>query len=214
MNSSSKRASHIRVLPPAHSDEGQIVDDARCDETAQVLRRTRRSLLETIGWPLFAGAALVITLVVVFLVLDLVDGNLASVVEGHMNLWQHVEFRSATIVALLTGILVAHPYEEAATQYEFNRLQARFPDTVSEPFQHHLETVDWIRIRCVGLAGALVMTAIVPALYTEPARFLRLETYLMPSVLLDLAMGAALGWIAARMLFAHVVQDRSFDNPY
>jgi hypothetical protein len=72
--------------------------------------------------------------------------------------------------------------------------------------------VNSIGLRRAGLVGALVITAIVPTLYIEPARFLRLETYLLPSVLFDLAMGAALGWITARMLYASVVQDRSFAN--
>ena len=58
--------------------------------------------------------------------------------------------------------------------------------------------------------GALLIVAIVPTLYLEPSRFLRAETYRLPSVLFDLAVGAVFGWTLARTLAAAIVQDRAF----
>jgi hypothetical protein len=47
-------------------------------------------------------------------------------------------------------------------------------------------------------------------LYRDPSRFLHAETYAMPSVLFDLAVGAALGWATSRTLYASMWQDRAF----
>jgi len=188
--------------------EPPIVDGTQSEGVAHVTRRSWRSHCETIGWSLVAGGMFVVALVVTFLTFDLVDGNLASVVSGQVVWWQHVEFRGAVIVALFAGILVAHPYEEAASRRELPWLESGFLDTESDPLQDPLETADPSGLRRAGLLGVLVMTAIVPTLYTEPARFLRLETFALPSVLFDLAVGAVLGWITARMLYASVVQDR------
>jgi len=54
------------------------------------------------------------------------------------------------------------------------------------------------------------VASLVPALYLDPSRFLRLETWLLPSVQFDLAVGAAFGWALGRILYAGVRQDRVF----
>lgn len=66
------------------------------------------------------------------------------------------------------------------------------------------------RPRTVGLLGAAVIVAIVPTLYRDPSRFLRAETYALPSVWFDLVVGAALGWATSRTLYAAITEDRIF----
>ena len=164
--------------------------------------------------PLAVGAALGLALVATFLLLDLWDRNLRTLLSGEVAPWRHVEVRSAFIIAsLVAGVLVTHRYEQAGTRRDLRALLPALrrveladdggdADAVGAP--------DRSRLRAVGALGAAGITAIVPMLYLDPTRFLRVETYAMPSVLFDLAVGAALGWATSRTLYASVCQDRAF----
>jgi len=157
--------------------------------------------------PLLAGLALATGLVAVFLALDWHDGNLDPWLRGEVPAWRFVEVRSAILVAtLFAGVLVTHRYEEIGTRRD---LAALAPELVPGA----LVSADVVAprwLRAVGLLGAAVLVAIVPTLYRDPSRFLRLETYALPSVLLDLLVGAALGWATSRTLYAAVCEDRAF----
>ncbi len=157
--------------------------------------------------PLIAGLALASGLVAVFLALDLFEGNLDPWLSGEVSAWRFTEFRSALLVSMLfAGVLVTHRYEEVGTGRDLAALAPELaPGALAEA-----ESVDPHWLRAVGLVGAAVLIAIVPTLYRDPSRFLRLETYALPSVLFDLIVGAALGWATSRTLYAAVCQDWVF----
>jgi len=164
--------------------------------------------------PLAVGFGLGIALILAFLGLDLIDGSLRTLLSGEVAPWRDVEVRSAFIIAtLFAGVLVTHRYEEAGTRRDLRSLlPALRPVSLANGGgdEEAVGAPDPLRLRAVGTLGALCIMAIVPMLYRDPSRFQRPETYALPSVLFDLAVGAALGWATSRTLYASVCQDRAF----
>jgi len=164
--------------------------------------------------PLGVGVGLGVALILAFLGLDLLDGNLRTLLSGEVAPWRHVEVRSAAIIAtLFAGVLVTHRYEEAGTRRDLRALLPSLRRVSLANGDRDEEAVGASNPRClrvVGALGAACITAIVPMLYRDPSRFLHAETYRLPSVLFDLAVGAALGWATSRTLYASVCQDRAF----
>ncbi len=165
------------------------------------------------GSPLAVGAGLALGLAAAFLVLDGLEGRLAAVWAGEIPFWAHVEVRSAAVCALLlAGLVVTHHREEAGITRDLERLSPHLAWNGTHPRTQLRAAIEVPRdrLRLAGVAGALVVLAIVPTLYLEPARFLRPETYRLPSVAFDLLVGAVFGWTLTRTLVAAVVQDRAF----
>jgi hypothetical protein len=110
------------------------------------------------------------------------------------------------VALLLAGVVVTHRHESLGTRRDLERLSPQLADDeeTSPP------AADRWRTALAGVAGALVIAAIVPTLYLDPTRFLRAETYLRPSVLFDLAVGAVLGWTVFKTLYAALAEDRRF----
>ena len=154
--------------------------------------------------PLAVGALVAAALGLVFFALDLLDGNLATLLSGEVAPWRHVEVRSAVVVStLLAGVIVMHRYEELGSRRDVEKLAPQLA-RVAEPAGWRLGP------RAAGAIGAALIVAIVPMLYVVPARFLLARTYTMPSVLFDLAVGAVLGWTTFKTLFATLSEDRRF----
>jgi hypothetical protein len=162
--------------------------------------------------PVWVGAAVAGLLVAAFGLLDLVDGNLATALSGEVPFWRHVEVRSALVVSiLLAGLVTTHRYEEVGSRGDLARLAPRLlPASDAAALEREVGSVHPRGLRLVGAGGALLLAAIVPALYLDPSRFLRAETWLLPSVLFDLGVGASLGWVSFRTLYAAIVQDLGF----
>lgn len=154
--------------------------------------------------PLVVGAMVAGALVLAFLGLDLVDGNLATLLSGEVAPWRHVEVRSAVVVSvLLAGVIVMHRYEELGTRRDAERLApqlARGAAADDRPASS----------RAAGVLGAAMITMLVPMLYVVPSRFLLPQTYAMPSVIFDLVIGAVLGWTTFKTLVAALHEDRRF----
>jgi len=158
------------------------------------------------------GAGVAFAFAAAFVALDLWDGNLDAVLDGRIPLWQHVEIRSALVVsALLAGVVAIQRYEELGMRSDLERLRSQLRGAGSRAdFDAFAARPAPRLLDAAGATGALMITAIVPTLYLDPLRFTRLETYAMPSVIFDLAVGAVLGWTAFRALVAGIVQDRAF----
>jgi hypothetical protein len=162
--------------------------------------------------PYAVGVAFAFALASAFALLDVLDGNYANLAAGEVPLWAHVEFRSMLVVAvLLAGILVTHRYEELGIRQDVVRLapQLQPPNQVAL-LERQVGHVPRRGLYVAGGLGALLIASLVPALYLDPTRFLSLETYAMPSVLLDLVIGAVIGWTLFRTLYAGIAQDRAF----
>jgi hypothetical protein len=161
--------------------------------------------------PMAVGVALGAILVFAFITLDWIDGNLQTLSSGAFAWWQHVEVRSALIIsALLAGVLVTHRYEELGTRRDLQRLAPELEPGVADAELVTEFAVDTRLLAVAGGLGALLIMALVPMLYVDPSRFLHTATYRLPSVLFDLAVGAALGSATARTLVAAIAEDRSF----
>jgi hypothetical protein len=170
-------------------------------------------LFETLpGSPLVVGALVAGALLLAFAALDLLDGNWNDLLAGEVPFWAHVEIRSALVVAaLLAGIAVTHRFEEGGVLRDLVRLLPRLRRPLdADALARSVSEVDRRSLRVAGSLGALVILAVVPSLYLEPSRFLRPETYALPSVLFDLAVGALVGWTLSKTLWAGIVQDRAF----
>lgn len=157
--------------------------------------------------PLVVAAAGMLALVGAFLGLDAAEGHLASLADGRLRFWEHVEVRSALVVSLLlAGVVVTHRYESLGTPRDLVRLlpQLEGQDASDVP------PTGALRRRLAGAAGALLIAAIVPTLYLDPSRFLHAGTYLLPSVIFDLAVGCVLGWTVFKTLYAALEEDRRF----
>ena len=158
--------------------------------------------------PLGVAAAGMLLLVGAFLGLDAAEGHLASLADGRLRFWEHVEVRSALVVSLLlAGVVVTHRYESLGTPRDLLRLwpQLERQGACGVPPADALH-----RRRLAGGLGALVIAAIVPTLYLDPSRFLHAGTYLLPSVMFDLAVGCVLGWTVFKTLYAGLEEDRRF----
>jgi hypothetical protein len=163
--------------------------------------------------PVAVGAILGGVLALAFFALDLLDGNLASLLGGDVAPWLHVEVRSAVVVsALLAGVLSTHRYEELGTRRDLEKLSPLLRSgALRRSSEQALAAAPGARaLRGVGLIGALMIAGIVPMLYVDPTRFLRVQTYALPSVLFDLAIGAVLGFTTFKTLFGALAEDRRF----
>ena len=163
--------------------------------------------------PNAVGALVGLSLVTLFLLLDVLDGNLASVFSGEVLPWLHVEVRSAVVVsALLAGVLITHRHEELGTQRDLSRLAPQLSDAGLRELGPEADSPSGstASLRLAATLGAVLIASLVPTLYLEPTRFLRAETYSRPSVLFDLAIGAVLGWTTFKTLFAALGEDRRF----
>jgi hypothetical protein len=156
--------------------------------------------------PAASGLSVSVGLAAVFLLLDAWDGNLRTLFDGSVPWWRHVEIRAALIHSLLLGVMLAvHLTEEAGARDDLTRLGPLLRDAGSlRP------AVAPLPLRLSGAAGALAVASVVPALYLDPTRFLRPETWAMPSVLFDLAVGAVFGWTLGKVLYSGIQHDRAF----
>ena len=163
--------------------------------------------------PLAVGVLIAVGFIGAFLALDILDGNLVSLVRGEVPFWRHVEVRSAIVVAtLLAAVVVTNRYAELGTRRDLERLapqldQTALPESVRASFGVPARPA---ALRVAGVVGAIVIMAIVPTLYLDPTRFLHAATYARPSVIFDLLVGAVLGWTVFRTLFASLEEDRRF----
>jgi hypothetical protein len=163
--------------------------------------------------PLTVGVLIAVAFFGAFLALDILDGNLASLVRGEIPFWRHVEVRSAIVVAtLLAAVVVTSRYADLGTRRDLERLapqldHAALPESVRASFGAPAHPA---ALRAAGVVGAVVILAIVPTLYLDPTRFLYPATYAWPSVIFDLLVGAVLGWTVFRTLFAALEEDRRF----
>lgn len=163
--------------------------------------------------PVWASIGLAVGLFVAFLALDLLDGNLTTLLAGEVAPWLHVEIRSALAVSILVaGVVAAHRYEELGTARDLARLQPHLRAGVPVERVHAAGALALspLRLHAVGMVGALLVASIVPTLYLDPSRFLRPETYALPSVWFDLFIGAVLGWTTIKTLVGSFAQDRAF----
>jgi hypothetical protein len=157
--------------------------------------------------PIAVGGVGAIALALVFLAIDLAEGNLATLSAGRLRFFEHVEVRSAIVVSLLlAGVVVTHHYEALGTRRDLEKLLPHLDR--DEPLESGERSAR--RRRIAGLAGGLVISSIVPTLYVDPSRFLRFETYLLPSVLFDLVVGFVLGWTVSKTLYSALDEDRRF----
>ncbi len=155
------------------------------------------------------GALLAVALAASFLFLDLLDGNLHTLLRGEVPWWLHVEVRSAVIVsALVAGVLITHRYEEMGTWRDLSRLMPQLDGDALDTCA--LQQLPVRRLRLAGAVGAVSIAALVPTLYLDPTRFLHASTYALPSVLFDFLVGAVLGWTTFKTLFAALEEDRRF----
>jgi hypothetical protein len=160
--------------------------------------------------PAASGLAVSVGLAAAFVVLDAWDGNLRTLFEGSVPWWRHVEIRAAGIHALLLGVMLAvHRMEEAGARDDVARLRPLLHDAGRLRLAE-APAIDPLVLRVSGAAGALAVASVVPALYLDPSRFLRLETWALPSVLFDLAVGAVFGWTLGKLLYAGIQHDRAF----
>lgn len=163
--------------------------------------------------PIVVGCGIGASLVLGFLAFDAIEGRLGDVWSGAVPWWGHVEVRSALIVsALLAGVVTTHRYEELGTAHDLARLVPvlRLDEAGRGDLQRASAATRPPRLRAASLLGAALITAVVPALYVDPSRFLSAEPWRLPSVWIDLVVGAALGWTTFRTLFAALEQDRAF----
>jgi hypothetical protein len=157
------------------------------------------------------GAVLASSLAVSFFALDLLDGNVSSLLRAEVAPWLHVEVRSALVVSvLLAGVVVTHRFEELGTRHDMARLAPQLHEAALIESAPGAATASERGLRIAGALGALLIASLVPTLYRDPSRFLQAETYRLPSVLFDLAVGAVLGWTTFKTLFAALGQDRRF----
>ncbi len=160
--------------------------------------------------PLAVGTVVASGLALVFFVLDALEGNVASVLRGKVAPWRHVEVRSAIVVStLLAGVIVMHRYEELGMRRDVDRLAPQLVGGAARMAGAH-GGARAPALRLPGALGALLITSLVPMLYLDPSRFLRAQTWALPSVLFDLGVGAILGWTTFRTLFAAIAEDRRF----
>ncbi|MDJ0867363.1 MAG: hypothetical protein QNK03_14730 [Myxococcota bacterium] len=163
--------------------------------------------------PPAVAALFALALFALFLAADAADGNLATLLGGSVPVWLHVEVRSALVCAVLFAAMIwTHRNEEQGTRTDLEQLRVLLEpgSRAAGALREAGRVPSGPALRLAGAAGALVIAAIIPALYLEPSRFLRGATYLRPSVLLDLGLGAAFGWAMFRTLYAAIVQDRAF----
>jgi hypothetical protein len=163
--------------------------------------------------PAASGLLASAVLFAAFLALDALDGNLHTLVDGSVPWWRHVEVRSAACHSLLLGLmLIVHRTEQRGTRRDLARLgpQLRGDGDLASLLLREAGAVDPARLRIAGGVGAAVVASLVPSLYLDPARFLRLETWLLPSVQFDLVVGAVFGWTLGKVLYAGIQQDRAF----
>jgi len=163
--------------------------------------------------PSVVAAGIAVALVASFLALDLREGRLVDLLAGVTPWWRHVEVRSALAVGLLfAGVAATVRYEEIGAREDLRRLAPHLRgdaeceaavDQATRVSVHH-------DVRLAGLLGSVLFALVVPTLYRDPARFLRAETYLLPSVAFDLAVALVLGGTIVRTLYGGVVQDRGF----
>lgn len=192
-------------LPKAPAAGGNAADTEVCPTWARVFDASPAS-------PIVVGAALAGGLALAFLGLDLAEGNLAALFHGEASPFQHVEVRSAVIVSLLlAGVVVTHRFEVLGTRRDLERLAPQLDESVlAEAGRALAASPGRRRLRVAGLVGASVIVALVPALYLDPSRFLRIGTFALPSVWLDLTVGAVLGFTVGKTLLAAFDEDRRF----
>ena len=163
--------------------------------------------------PAISGLIFAAGVMLTFVGMDLWDGNLDDLRDGSVAWWRHVELRFALFNSLLLGVmLIVSRKEQLGIRHDLERLrpQLRGGDNVAELLVREASAVDPARLRIAGGVGAGLVASVVPALYLDPSRFLRLETWLLPSVLVDLAVGAVFGWTLGKVLYAGIRQDRAF----
>jgi hypothetical protein len=200
----------LRRWPPTSPDEAWS-DSAERGASAgwRVCPAWSRLFESTAFSPGATGALIAAALTASFLLLDLLDGNLATLLGGQVPWWLHVEVRSAVIVsALVAGVLITHRYEEMGTRRDLSRLLPELDDEARGACS--CQRIPVRRLRLAGAVGAVSIAALVPTLYLDPTRFLHASTYLMPSVLFDFFVGAVLGWTTFKTLFAALEEDRRF----
>jgi len=148
-----------------------------------------------------------------FLAFDLREGRLDELIAGVTPWWQHVEVRSAlAVAALFAGVAATYRYEEIGSREDLRRLapHLRGDAECQAALVQATHVAEHHDVRLAGLLGSALFALVVPALYRDPARFLRAETYLLPSVVFDLAVALLLGGTILRTLYGGVAQDRGF----
>lgn len=163
--------------------------------------------------PLLVASGIALGLVGIFLGLDLREGHLDNLLRGVTPWWRHGEVRSAlAVAALFGGAAATYRYEEIGAGNDLRRLEPHLRrDVACEAALAEVTRVASLHeVRVAGVLGSIVFALVVPALYREPARFLHLETYLLPSVLFDLVVAVLLGGTIVQTLYAGVLQDHAF----
>lgn len=163
--------------------------------------------------PSLVGAGIAAALFGAFLAFDLREGRLDDLLRGVTPWWQHVEVRSAlAVAALFAGVAATYRYEEIGSREDLRRLEPHLrPGAECDAALAQATRVAELHdVRLAGVLGSVLFALVVPTLYRDPRRFLDLETYLLPSVLFDLAIALLLGGTILRTLYGGVVQDRGF----